>query len=387
MCIRSNHWSYWLAQVVVVDADSTSCGIIQHLLGPSHHVDHWRTPLPESTMASRPDVVILRLDQHEVDGLALLAQIRVRAGSVPIVALLDRLEVRRIVDAVQRGVSDVVARPIQLRDLQLAITRALARQQVARSALTAGEIPEIVGSSEPMLNLRRMIRVSASTDAPVLITGESGVGKELVAHAVHRLSAVSSGPFEVRNCGAIPDALLESELFGTERGAFTDAVRRAGAFEIAQGGTLFLDEIGELSVAAQAKLLRALETGTHRRVGGTSLQRSDARLVSATNRDLRVQMRKERFRPDLYYRIDVCRIHVPPLRERREDIPLLVRHFAQRLGSRTRDSRPVSFSDGALEQLSSHEWPGNVRELRNVVWRGIIAAETGWISADDLVFE
>ena len=372
-----------MAQVVVVDENPAACRVIQHLLGPDHHVDYWNTPLSESGCRA-PDVVILKLDQTNHDGMELLSEVRECASEAPVVALVDTIELRRVVDAVHRGASDVVSQPIKVRDLQLAITRALARREASRTARDPGRVREIVGTSRAVTRLRAEIERVAASTAPVLITGESGVGKELVATAVHRLSGVSRGPLEVRNCGAVPEALVEAELFGTERGAYTDAIRRSGALELATGGTLFLDEIGELSVAAQAKLLRAIESGTYRRVGGTSVLRSDARCVAATNRDLRSSIRAREFREDLYYRINVCRIRIPPLRERVEDIPLLVEHFRSKLAG---TPHAPSFSFGAYERLSAYSWPGNVRELRNVVWRALVGVPGDLVRAEDLCFE
>ena len=234
-----------------------------------------------------------------------------------------------------------------------------------------------------MERLRALIRRVARSEAPVLIAGESGVGKELVAQAIHRLSARRSGPFQARNCGALPEQLFESEMFGTERGAYTGAVRRPGAFELAGGGTLFLDEVGELVPANQVKLLRALENGRIHRVGGTDERSTDVRTIAATNRDLRSALDTGGFRPDLYYRLNVLQLTIPPLRQRREDIPLLVRHFFDCDGELREGRR---FSAEALARLSGYDWPGNIRELRNVVHRAAICAESPAVRGDDIQF-
>lgn len=374
-----------MANMVVVNEDSSSYRMIKQLIGTHHRVEYAEQPVTalDYVREKSPDVVFLNVDRG--NGMDLLADMSREGRRASVVAMVDHVELRRIVDAVHRGACDVVAHPIQIRDLQLAVTRALARRQVP--ALTSNEhIGEIIGMSAPMVRVREEIRRVADNGGPVVITGESGVGKELVAGALHRLSAVGTGPFEARNCGALPESLVESELFGTERGAYTDAVRRPGAFELADGGTIFLDEIGELSLPAQVKLLRVLETGDYYRVGGASVRRTNARFIAATNRDLRVQMEAGLFREDLYYRITVFRIAVPPLRQRREDIPGLTHHFVRVLSEAGACDR-AEFSTDALERLASYGWPGNVRELRNVVWRALVHARGPVIGPGDLVFE
>jgi DNA-binding NtrC family response regulator len=381
-------WRFFVAHVVVVDENPASSQVIQQLLGPDHRVHQWEQPTPDSDAEISPDVIILSLDQKNTDGMSLLAELSTRSAGTPVVALLEHVETPRIVDAIHRGASDVVTHPIRTRELQRAITRALARKEAMCLSIPqqASVVPEIVGVSSQAVRLRKLVQKVAPSTAPVLVTGESGVGKELVARALHRLSTRGRGPFEVRNCGAIPESLLESELFGTEKGAYTDAVRRAGAFELASGGTLFLDEIGELSVPAQAKLLRALESHRFRRVGGTSMLATSARFVAATNRNLREGISRREFRDDLYYRINVIRIVVPPLRERVEDIPILVRHFCELLSDAEPEEAVPAFSPGALERLASYDWPGNIRELRNVVWRALVNSTGLIVRAEDLDF-
>lgn len=375
-----------MANMVVVNDDSSSYRIIKQLIGTHHRVEYAEQPVLalDYVREKGPDVVFLNVDRG--NGMELLADMSRDRTSASVVAMVDHVELRRVVDAVHRGACDVVAHPIQIRDLQLAVTRALARRQVP--AFTSNQhVDEIIGMSAPMVRLREEIKRVADNRGPVVITGESGVGKELVARALHRLSAVGTGPFEARNCGALPETLVESELFGTDRGAYTDAVRRPGAFELADGGTIFLDEIGELSLPAQVKLLRVLETGDYHRVGGASVRRTNARFVAATNSDLRCRMEAGLFREDLYYRITVFRIAIPPLRQRREDIPGLAQHFVHALSEVGAYSRAEEFSTAALERLASHEWPGNVRELRNVVWRALVHARGPVIGASELVFE
>ena len=373
--------------MVVVDRDSSSYRVIKQLLGSDHRIDFTECPLLalDYVRENAPDVVFLKVDQS--DAMDLLADMSLYTGQSPVVAMMDSIELRRVVDAVHRGACDVVAQPIRVRDLQLAVTRALARRQLCAPSRSQFPVPEIVGMSGPMIRLRQDIQRVAAGAGPVVITGESGVGKELVARALHRLSPIASGPFEARNCGALPDALVEAELFGTERGAYTDAIRRPGALELATGGTLFLDEIGDLSLPAQVKLLRVLETGDYYRVGGTTPRNMNARFIAATNRDLRQRMESGHFREDLFYRINVFRISIPPLRAHREDIPALAQLFFQMLVRSGVSTRAESFAPDALERLSAYDWPGNVRELRNVVWRALVDAGGPAIRASELAFE
>ncbi|MFP4113115.1 MAG: sigma-54-dependent transcriptional regulator [Spirochaetota bacterium] len=372
--------------MVVIDTERTSYRVISHLLGTTHRVEHYEHLglAMDYVREHAPDVVFLNVDDEACDSMGLLGEMSLGAGCSSVVAMIGSVNLRRVVDAVQRGACDVLAHPLRDRDLHHAVTRALARQQRSVSVDAHLAVPDIVGSSSCMLELRSGIRRVAQQAAPVIITGESGVGKELVARAIHSLSAMSAGPFEARNCGAFPDTLFESELFGTEKGAYTGAVCRPGAFELANAGTLFLDEIGELNPQAQVKLLRVLETGTYHRVGGTHPRRTSARIVVATNCDLRRLREEGRFRDDLYYRIDVLRIEVAPLRDRREDIPILVPHLMSRLAGEGVSSSAERFAADALEYLSEYAWPGNVRELRNVVCRAMIDATGKVIRARDL---
>lgn len=378
-----------MARIVVLDSDPDSYRVIKHLLGADHRVELYEHPnlAYEHVREASPDVVILNIDQPDWDALELLGRITANAYGAPVVALVDVVNLDRVVEAVQRGACDVLARPIGLRELQLSVTRALARRQLHVRPPTSGSTDEMIGSSPAMIELRALVARIARSSAPVVILGESGSGKELVARAVHNGSAVASGPFEAQNCGALPDSLFESEIFGTERGAFTDAVRRPGAFERADRGTLFLDEIGDLSLIAQVKFLRAIESGSFYRVGGSDLRHVNSRIVVATNRDLRGMVRSGAFREDLFYRIDVARVIVPPLRERREDIPLLVRHFLGVVSSLSGRTSVPDFTPDALERLSEYQWPGNVRELRNVVWRAVLSTGDDLIRASDITFE
>lgn len=378
-----------MACIAIIDDNPGTQEIIRLSTDPEHRLISY----PRGTLAvdfvrdRKPDVAIVSLELSDVESLDLIRALALIPNGPPVVGISGTLEPAKIVATIRAGAADATARPIRAGELRRCITSAIdSRGSDATVPRDENPIPELVGHSTQLSQLRSQIASFAVSDAPVLVTGESGVGKELVAGALHRLSARSTGPFVPRSCGAIPDTLLETELFGTESGAYTGAVRRAGAFELASGGTLFLDEIGELSPLAQVKLLRALETRRFNRVGGVREIETDIRILAATNRDIAKQVRDGTFRHDLYYRVNVLRLRVPALRERREDIPLLVRHFATRLSGLERMKMERNFGTDALARLSAHDWPGNIRELRNVVHRAILTANNGSIAASDIVF-
>jgi len=274
-------------------------------------------------------------------------------------------------------------------EFQVVVARALDRRRLQQQVkvLRAGQptgFEEIIGQCEPLKRVLDMAQRAAPTDLTILIQGESGTGKEVLAQAIHRLSLRKDGPLIPVNAAAIPEGLLESELFGHERGAFTGAIRaRPGRFELAHGGTLFLDEIGDMSLAAQAKVLRVLQDNVITRIGGAKPISVDVRVIAATNKTLETEIAAGKFREDLYYRLNVVPIHVPPLRERREDIPMLAQYFASTLSARE-GIPPRTFTADALERLGSLDWPGNVRELRNTVERLLILAPDSEISARDI---
>jgi two-component system, NtrC family, response regulator AtoC len=301
----------------------------------------------------------------------LAAELARAGGTPPVIAVVRPRDLSLSMAMLEAGVDDVVAEPLD------ELTLALALRHVANRPRRAAAIaaPSLVGDGEVMQRLRATIDRVAATRSTVLVVGESGTGKELVARAIHDASPRRGCRFVAVNCAAIPGTLLESELFGHRRGAFTDAVRdKPGLFEDADGGTLFLDEIGELPLALQSKLLRALQDGEIRRVGDTASIKVDVRLVAATLRDLADDVREGRFREDLYYRLNVLPVSIPPLRERTEDIPLLARFFAQRHSARHHLGE-VELSDVAIEALVRQPWPGNVRELENVIERAVVLAD------------
>jgi len=323
----------------------------------------------------QPDLVITDLKMPGISGFQVLDAVRERSSRVPVMVITAFGAVETAVEAMKKGAYDYITKPFNRDELRLSVRKALEmrglseenrrlREELAERA----EFRNMVGISQAMAEVFAVVRKVADTDAAVLITGESGTGKELVARALHSLSGRRNSPFIAINCAAIPKDLLESELFGHVKGAFTGAVRdKAGKFQLADGGTIFLDEVGELPVELQPKLLRALQDKEVEPVGGTGPRKLDVRIVAATNTDMDDARADGKFREDLYYRLAVIEIHLPPLRERPEDIPLLVKHFMARLGS-----TGVEFDADLLDTFRDYAWPGNVRELENTVERLLI---------------
>ena len=339
-----------------------------------------------------PDVVLLDINLPDKNGLDLLDEILQRPVAPPVIMLTAYGEVDFVKRAIQAGAYDYILKPYTLDHLEGTIRRAVENialrrayvQSVTASTGTAHPdgraLGKLIGDSRALKEVKALIRRFAAGDSPVLIQGESGTGKELAAEAIHRLSPRKQGPFEAINCGAIPENLVEAELFGSEKGAFTDATSRAGCFERADGGTIFLDEIAELPPKAQITLLRVIEFKRVYRVGGTRPIPLNIRILSATNRDLREEVKADRFRKDLYYRINVLFLEVPPLRIRNGDISVLCAHF---LRAKRADLR---IQPQAVEKLLSHSWPGNVRELRNVIERAAVLSEGDEIRPRDIRF-
>lgn len=336
--------------------------------------------------AEEYDAAIFDLKMPGADGITVLRKAQELQPTLPVLILTGHGSIETAIEAIRAGAYDYLTKPCNLTELELLLQKALERKtlesqnQSLRAVLRRQEGDlHIVGGSVAIAKLLQMTERVAQSETAVLVEGESGTGKELVARAVHTLSPRAAGPFVPVNCGALPGQLLESELFGHARGAFTGAVEaKPGLVEMAEGGTLFLDEIGEMPLELQAKLLRFLESREMRRVGDTRLKRVDVRIVAATNRKLADEVKAGRFREDLYYRLNVVALHVPPLRERREDIPDLVLHFLARIGS-SKELTPE-----ALDALLAYSYPGNVRELFNLVQRGAILSPDRFIAPEDL---
>jgi two-component system nitrogen regulation response regulator GlnG len=335
------------------------------------------------------DLVFLDIRMPGTDGLTVLAKLRELAGDAHVVVMTAHGTMETAIQAMQRGAYDYLAKPFDLDEVLLVAERALAAgrltQEVARLKTGLQDVWEfgaLIGRHPRMQEVYKTIGRIAASDVTVLLRGESGTGKELVARAIHHYSRRTGRPFVAVSSAAIPGTLLESELFGHERGAFTDAKeRKLGKLELAHGGTLFLDEIGDMPPELQTKLLRALQERTIERVGGHESIRVDVRVLAATNRDLEALMREGRFREDLFYRLNVVTLTLPPLRERRRDIPLLVDHFLAKYASELGER---GVAPDALDRLVGHEWPGNVRELENVVQRAMVMATSGVILPEHL---
>jgi two-component system response regulator HydG len=333
----------------------------------------------------RPDVVLCDVVLPGSSGLALLHRIKERDHRLPVVMMTAHGNIDSAVEAMKAGATDFLTKPLDHRMVQAlleATASDIRRHQASRSLdaqLDKLNGMGVVGHTRAMRELQRTVQMLASSDASAIITGESGTGKEVVARAIHMLSARRDKPFVAINAAAIPEGLIESEVFGHEQGAFTGATKsRAGCFELAEGGTLFLDEIAEMPIALQPKLLRVLEDGRARRLGGSRDIRFDVRVLAATNRSAAQAIRDGRLREDLFYRLNVFELVIPPLRERIEDIALLAQHFVRDFGRKHR-MRIEGVADSARQLLESHAWPGNVRELRNVIERAVIVARDGWI--------
>jgi two-component system nitrogen regulation response regulator NtrX len=335
-----------------------------------------------------PHLVFLDVKMAGMDGMEALRKLRELDPAATVVMISGHATIRTAVEATQAGAYEILEKPLDTDRILVMLRNALShldlQEENARLKQSIDAPFEIVGKTPVMRALMEKIEKVATTPARVLITGDNGTGKELVARALHRMSPRATKPFVEVNCAAIPGELIESELFGHMKGSFTGAISdRAGKFEQANKGTLFLDEIGDMSLAAQAKVLRVLQDNVITRIGGAKPISVDVRVIAATNKTLENEIAAGKFREDLYYRLNVVPIHVPPIRERREDIPMLAQYFAATLSARE-GIPPRTFTQDALERLSSLDWPGNVRELRNTVERLLILAPDSQISARDI---
>jgi DNA-binding NtrC family response regulator len=386
--------SHHAATILLVEDKDSLRQMLRHALEGQGHLVVEAKDQPEAVQRlkdSMPAVVLSDLRLPEGDGLGVLQASKDADPELPVIVMTAFGGIRDAVSAMKAGAMDFLAKPVEPDHLLLLVERALAqRRLISEYTLLKEELasrrgaPTIIGEAASMRQLSVAVQRAAATDATVLIEGESGTGKELFARAVHALSGRANGPFVAINCAAIPETLLEAELFGYERGAFTGATqRKLGKFEVANRGTLFLDEIGELPLSLQGKILRALQEKTFDRLGGTSSIKVDVRVVAATNRQLKQAVAARKFREDLFFRLSVFPITVPPLRERPEDIPILARHFIAE-GCKELGRQPLTLAPAASEALQSYAWPGNVRELQNCLERAVILADGDTIFAQHL---
>ena len=376
--------------ILAVDDNRNALEIIRRILDHSGYEVITCEGVPNAVNIlndQRVDLVITDMKMPKHSGFELVRHVSENFQDTAVIMVTGYPSIEGAVEAIKIGADDFLAKPYTDDELTSVVRRALDRltaQRAAQSVLEWDASFGIVGNSEPMKKVFKLIAKAATMTANVLISGESGTGKELVARAIHYNSPRSSAAFVPVNCTAIPESLVESELFGHEKGAFTGAnAARAGFFEVATGGTLFLDEIGDASQSLQAKLLRVLQNKEIIKVGSSQIIKVDARIVAATNKDLPDLIHRKLFREDLYYRIDVIDIAIPPLRERREDVPLLIRHFTAHLCEEM-GRGPLSFSDRAMNAMAAYSWPGNVRELENLVQKLIVTVDGNSVDIVDL---
>jgi DNA-binding NtrC family response regulator len=379
-----------MADIVIVDDEEKIGKLLAAELGDEGH-GVVRTTSPKDALRmvqeKKPDVLITDLRMDGMDGISLLKEAKSVSPGTDVIVMTAYASVETAIAALREGAYDYLIKPFQTEELLMLVTRLEERRRLQsenlalRSYLSENLTEDIVGESPAMKRIKEIIQGLSHSDAAVLIRGESGTGKELVAKAVHKTSTRAEGPFIALNCAAIPESLLESELFGYEKGAFTGAVKRKiGHFQLADNGTLFLDEIGDLPLSLQAKLLRVLETHIITPLGSEKDTKINIRLISATHRPLESAIQDGAFREDLFYRLNVFPITLPPLRDRREDVAGIARHFLDAWG------RPIEeLSAEALSKLTRYDWPGNIRELRNVLERSTIIRPAGTISGDDIL--
>jgi two-component system response regulator AtoC len=386
-----------MTRILVVEDDAVARDLLCEILrGEGFEVEAVDdgAPAVERAGDGRYDLVLSDVRMERVGGLDVLRAFTEKSPTTPVILITAFGDVTGAMEAIGHGAYDYVSKPFNIEELRLTVARALERRRLSAEAGAAtsadsamNKVAEIEGKSQRMLDVYKLVARVAPSTATVLVTGESGTGKELVARAIHHRSPRADKPFVPVNCTALSESLLESELFGHARGAFTGAVTaKRGLFETANGGTLFLDEIGDMGPKMQSQILRVLQDGEMRPVGGTEAMRVDVRLVCATNRDLEAEVKAGRFREDLYFRINVVTVRMPPLRDRAGDIPILVRHFINKIARR--EGRALaSVSPEALEVLCHYGWPGNVRELENAIERAVAVAKGNVVLPSDLPAE
>ena len=380
--------------ILIVDDEDTHRQMIDAVLSEKGYETHLTSDGQGAIAAVKKrffDLIIMDIRMKKMDGVTALKRIKRINPSIPVIMMTAYASVGTAVDTLKAGAYDYLIKPIDIEELKLLVKRVLQHHQLKEENEFLKEQlnerfdhPHIIGSSRNMERLFEHMAMIAPTDTNVLIYGESGTGKELIASAIHQNSLRKEGPFIAVNCAAIPENLLESELFGHEKGAFTGAVRRKkGRFVRAQKGTLFLDEIAELPIALQAKILRTIQEREVEPLGGTHSTQIDVRILAATNKNLEIEINNENFREDLFYRINVVKIDVPPLRARSEDIPLLANYFLKVYAEK--NHRLIkSFTPGAMDLLIRYEWPGNVRELQNIIERAVILSRGNLITLKEL---
>jgi two-component system response regulator AtoC len=383
--------------VLVVDDDADIRSLLKDLLndeGYKVRIAKTGAEATEQIAKDLPDLVLMDVKLPDQDGIGVLKTIKREHAELEVIVMTAFGGSSSAIKAMEQGAYDYVTKPFEIDDLLATLKRVFEHADMSSevSALrlelgkSAAERERIVGSSKPMLEVFKLIGKVASSDATVLITGESGTGKELVAEALHRASKRNPHPLVKVSCAALPETLLETELFGHEKGSFTGAMTmRKGRFETANKGTIFLDEIGEMTLATQTKLLRILQEREFERIGSNVPIKIDIRVITATNRHLAQEVQKGRFREDLYYRLNVIHIDMPPLRERKDDIPLLVEHFLIKF-RHSPGAIPTTISEEALERLVDYDWPGNVRELENAIERAVVLSRGNPITAEHLPF-
>jgi two-component system response regulator AtoC len=392
-------------RVLVADDDPAIRELLTEILGDDYNISEATSgeQALESLKAGKHDLVLLDLQMPGMSGLDVLKQLRDQQGELPVILITAHGSPNVAIQASSLGVYGFISKPFEIDDIIQQVNhffvtqrlkdevRALRTQVEPLSpssngtAAGRGTAERIIGSSPAMYEVYRLVGRSAGTEATVLITGETGTGKELVANIVHAYSTYRAGPLIKVNCAALPETLLETELFGHEKGAFTNAItQRKGRFELAHKGSIFLDEIGEMTMGTQRKLLRVLQEREFERVGGSVPIKVDVRVIVATNRDLRAEVEAGRFREDLYYRLNVITIELPPLRRRKEDIPLLVEHFLDK-HRYSPTSQPARISEEAMQRLTEHDWPGNVRELENAVQRAVVLSKGGIVTSTHIL--
>jgi len=382
-------------RILVVDDEKSMCQFLSIMLRKEGYdittVSTGKKAI-EEVQSHRYDVVLTDIKMAGMDGIEVLKEIKKYDPALPVVIMTAYASQKTAIEAVNQGAFHYLIKHAKNEEIKMVVRNALDMKRVRtensilkKQLRRTGDLKTIIGKSEEMQKIFRLVDKVADTESTVLIYGESGTGKELIARAIHYGSSRSDGPFVSINCGALPESLLESELFGHVKGSFTGAIKdKEGLFKVAQGGTFFLDEIGETSPTIQVKLLRVLQEREVIPVGGTNPINVDVRLVAATNADLEKAIKNDRFRADLYYRLNVIPIHLPPLRKRRDDVPLLVNHFLNKYNETRPPEKQKGIAKEAMEALVSYDWAGNVRELENVIERAVILEETHEITLDAL---